>query len=235
MKCVAIDDEPIALTIIEEYCRRHGDIELLTFSSPSLGLENIKNNRPDVIFLDIEMGSHNGIDIAKELPKDICVIFTSAYSQYALEGFNVDAVDFLHKPIFYPRFLQAMQKVKRILCQAEDQLPAEDILSFKTGHQNILIKLSEIRYIEAMDNYIKIYRKNLPTVITQMTMKEIESRLPDDKFLRPHRSFIVALSEIEKYSNSQIFLRDLTQAIPIGRKYKDGCKAAIKLISKSET
>ena len=100
IKCVAIDDEPIALDILREYCRRYGDMELQCFTSPVHGMECVRATLPDIVFLDIEMQSHNGIDLARELPAGTCLIFTTAFSQYALDGFNVDAVDFLHKPIF---------------------------------------------------------------------------------------------------------------------------------------
>lgn len=110
IKCVAMDDEPIALKIIQEYCKRFGDIELQCFTSPIEGMACVMDTHPDIVFLDIEMNSHNGVELAKEIPEETCIIFTTAYSQYALDGFNVDAVDFLHKPIFYPRFEHAMQK-----------------------------------------------------------------------------------------------------------------------------
>ena len=103
IKCVAIDDEPIALSIIKEYCNRYGDIELDCFTSPLAGMEYIRSTGADIVFLDIEMNSYNGLALAKELPAGTCLIFTTAYASYALEGFNVDAVDFLHKPIFYHR------------------------------------------------------------------------------------------------------------------------------------
>ena len=115
IKCVAIDDEPIALSIIQEYCKRFGDIDLQCFTSPIDGMACVKASNPDIVFLDIEMNSHNGVELAKEMPENTCVIFTTAYSQYALDGFNVDAVDFLHKPIFYPRFEHAMQKALLIV------------------------------------------------------------------------------------------------------------------------
>ena len=104
IKCVAIDDEPIALSIIQEYCKRYGDIDLQCFTSPIAGMDCIRSTRPDIVFLDIEMNSHNGLTLAKELPAGTCLIFTTAFSHYAIDGFNVDAVDFLHKPIFYPRY-----------------------------------------------------------------------------------------------------------------------------------
>lgn len=234
MKCVAIDDEPIALSIIEEYCKRYGNIDLDSFTSPVEGMERIRLVNPDVVFLDIEMNSYNGIELAKQLPKNICIIFTTAFSEYALEGFNVDAIDFLHKPIFYPRFEQAMQKVKRYVGQNDEQIKTDNILNLKVEHQNVIAKLAEICYMEAMDNYIKIYRHNLPTIVTQMTMREMESRLPKDKFIRIHRSYIVNISEIEKYSNRQIYLRNSSQTIPVGRKYFETYKALADLLAKQD-
>lgn len=231
MKCIAIDDEPIALSIIREHCRRYGNIDLLTFTSPVEGMEKIREIHPEVVFLDIEMNSHNGLELAKQLPKDICVIFTTAYSQYALDGFNADAVDFLHKPIFYQRFEQAMQKVKRYLPHLEETTGAENSLMLNVEHQKVVLKLSEICYLEAMDNYIKIYRKNQATIVTQMTMKEMETRLPKDKFIRVHRSYIVPISDIEKYSAHQIYLRGIRQAIPVGRKFTEQYKTFTDLLS----
>ena len=115
IKCVAIDDEPIALSIIQEYCRRLGNIELQCFTSPIEGMACVKETYPDIVFLDIELNSHNGVELAKDISKDTCIIFTTAFSQYALDGFNVDAVDFMHKPIFYPRFEHAVQKALRLI------------------------------------------------------------------------------------------------------------------------
>lgn len=224
MKCIAIDDEPIALNIIKEYCRRFGDIELYTYTSPVEGMEKIRQIYPDIVFLDIEMNSHNGIELAKQLPKNICVIFTTAYSQYALEGFNVDAVDFLHKPFFYPRFVQAMNKAIRYLPQNGESMQADNTLTVKVEHQNVIVKLSDISYLEAMDNYVKIFRKGQPTIVTQMTMKEMESRLPKDRFIRLHRSYIVPIADIETYSNRHIMLRGSSQTIPVGRKYIESFK-----------
>lgn len=234
MKCIAIDDEPIALSIIQEHCRRYGDIELYAFTSPVEGMGKIQEIHPELVFLDIEMNSHNGIDLAKQLSKDICIIFTTAYSQYALDGFNADAVDFLHKPIFYPRFEQAMQKVKRYLPNHEDSISADNAISLKIEHHNVILKLSEICYMEAMDNYIKIFRKNQSTIITQMTMKEMESRLPKEKFIRIHRSYIVPISDIEKYSTQQVHLRDIPHAIPVGRKFLEQYKTFADLLSKHD-
>lgn len=219
IKCVAIDDEPIALSIIQEYCKRFGDIELQCFTSPIEGMASIKDTCPDIVFLDIEMNSHNGVQLAKEIPEETCIIFTTAYSQYALDGFNVDAVDFLHKPIFYPRFEHAMQKAIVLMAAKGGKAKSRDTITLKVEYKTVVVNVDDIAYVEAMDNYVKVYRSGLPTVISQITMKEMESLLPDDRFIRVHRSFIVSLYAIDKFSNRQIFLKNYDRHIPVGRTY----------------
>ena len=221
IRCVAIDDEPIALSIIQEYCKRFGSIELQCFTSPIEGMACVKETYPDIVFLDIEMNSHNGVELAKEMPEDTCIIFTTAYSQYALEGFNVDAVDFLHKPVFYPRFEHAMQKALILVNAKSGQIKRRDTITLKVEYKTVVIDVDDILYVEAMDNYVKVYRSGLPTVISQITMKEMETLLPSDRFIRVHRSFIVSLHAIEKFSNRRIFLKNYDNYIPIGRTYTE--------------
>lgn len=223
IKCVAIDDEPIALTILQEYCRRYGDIELRCFTSPVKGMECIKAESPDIVFLDIEMNSHNGVELARELPAGVCLIFTTAFANYALDGFEVDAVDFLHKPIFYPRFERAIEKARKFI--DSPALPCRNI-TLKVEHRNVVISCADIIVVEAMDNYVKVYRRDLPTVISQITMKEIEAMLPADGFVRVHRSFIVGILYVEKYCNRTISLRGYNNPVPVGRKYS----AAVNII-----
>ncbi len=220
MKCVAIDDEPIALSILSEYCNRHGGLTLQTFTSPSEGLEYVLASPPDILFLDIEMNSRNGLQLASELPPGICLIFTTAYQQYALDGFNLDAVDFLHKPIFFPRFEQAIAKAVRRLNRPDADTHSEAI-TLKVEHRTVLIRPEEILYIEAMDNYVKVFRLNQPTILSQITMKEMMAKLPSKDFARVHRSYIVALKGITGYACRRLTLRGTTQEIPIGRKYAD--------------
>lgn len=223
IRCVAIDDEPIALSIMKEYCKRYGnDISLECFTSPIDGMDYISTACPDIVFLDIELNSHNGIELARNLPKGICVIFTTAFADYALEGFNVDAVDFLHKPIFYPRFERAIEKAKKYLERSSESVNiGTKIITVRSGYKNVILNLSDILLIEAMDNYVKIYRKNQPTIVPQMTMKEMETILPPSMFVRVHRSYIVSIHSIEKYSNRTISLRGYPTPIPVGRKYVD--------------
>lgn len=218
IKCIAIDDEPIALSIIQEYCKKYGDIDLETYTSPIAGIERVMSTHPDIVFLDIEMNSHNGVALARELPAGTCLIFTTAYSQYALDGFNVDAIDFLHKPIFYPRFERAMEKAVKWIGKNEDK-PQRDTITLKVEHKNAVVDIDDITFIEAMDNYVKVFRRGLPMVLSQITMKEMESILPTDRFSRVHRSFIVSLNAIDKFSNRKIYIRNSDKTIPVGRKY----------------
>ena len=221
IKCVAIDDEPIALSIIQEYCRRFGNIELQCFTSPIEGMACIKHTLPDIVFLDIEMNSHNGVQLAKEIPDGTCVIFTTAYSEYALDGFNVDAVDFLHKPIFYPRFERAVQKALLLINAKRASGLRRDTLTLKVEYNTVVVEVDDISYVEAMDNYVKVFRPGLPVIISQITMKEIENVLPANRFIRVHRSFIVSLNAIEKFSNRRIFLKNYDNYIPVGRTYTE--------------
>ena len=219
--CIAIDDEPIALSIIEQHCNRHGGLTVECYSSPVEGMERIAVTRPDIVFLDIEMNSHNGLDLARQLPEGTCLIFTTAYAQYALEGFNVDAVDFLHKPIFFERFEHAIDKAAAWLtAHRQPSAPATaQTITVKMEHKNVVIDLDSIIYIEAMDNYVKIIREDLPRSVSQITMKEMEAMLPTHLFARVHRSYIIAVSAVERYSSRRLFLKDLPQPIPVGRKY----------------
>lgn len=218
MKCIAIDDEPIALSIIQEYCKQYGGIDLETYTSPIAGMDRVKSICPDIVFLDIEMNSHNGVALASELPEGTCLIFTTAYSQYALDGFNVDAIDFLHKPIFYPRFERAMEKAIKWLGKKEDK-SQRDTITLKVEHKNVVVDIDDITFVEAMDNYVKVFRRGLPMVLSQITMKNMESILPADRFNRVHRSYIVSLNAIDKFSNRKIYIRNSDRTIPVGRKY----------------
>ena len=199
--CIAIDDEPLALLVITQFCERFGNLDLSTFSEPRIGLEEIKRHKPDLVFLDIEMNSINGLDIAHALPRECCFIFTTAHAQYALNGFDLDAVDFLHKPFAYERFKKAVEKAIR---RIETEKVPENIV-IKQEYANVTIPINDILYIEAMENYTKIFREN-GGYIPRTNMKTIQEILPEENFLRIHRSYIVPIEKIE------IFL-------PIGRLY----------------
>ena len=221
MKCIAIDDEPIALEVLTRFCQRLGDIELLTFTHPLKGIEQVKRQMPDILFLDIELGGLNGVDLARELPTCVSLIFTTAYAEYAIDGFELNAVDFLHKPFFYSRFEKAVRKTMELrTLQNFSNIPAqaEESITVKVEYKNTNIKLNDILYIESMDNYVRIYLVEKGSVLSQMSMKNIQELLPSDKFIRVHKSFIVPVYRIASYTRKQVVLYN-NKVIPVGRTF----------------
>lgn len=231
MKCIAIDDEPIALAIISQYCRQYGGMELETYSNPRLGMQRVMEQRPELVFLDIEMNGVSGIDLARGLPRECCLIFTTAYADYALEGFDVDATDFLHKPFFYSRFERAVQRAElwlrmhRMMMLAES---SERQITLKVEYKNVTVSIDDILYIEAMDNYIKLYRADKPTVVSQISLKNVIAMLPANEFIRTHRSFAVPVRRVARFTRHQIELTDGNTRLPIGRMYADEVAAVLK-------
>lgn len=226
ISCIAIDDEPLALTVISSFCKRKGNLELTTFSEPQIGIEAIMEKKPDIVFLDIEMNSISGLDIARKLPKECVLIFTTAHARFALEGFNLDAADFLHKPFAYERFETAIDKALRRIESMSQQAKQESII-VKQEYSNIIIPTDDILYIEAMENYAKIYRIKEPYILSRTSMKAIMSTLPDNLFIRVHKSYIVSLKNISSYSHNQITLGEKDIKIPVGRTYIDDFTKAV--------
>lgn len=222
IKCIAIDDEPMALEVISRFCQRYGDVKLHTFTNPVKGMEQVRSMEPDILFLDIEIGGVNGVKIARTLPPGVFLIFTTAYAQYALDGFELNAVDFLHKPFSYSRFERAMQKAVQLrTLQQQSVAPVftEESITLKVEYKNTNIKLKDIIYIESMGNYVRIHQTGQPPVMSQISMKNVQELLPVDKFLRIHKSFIVPLHRIAGYTRTQITLYNKNITLPIGRTY----------------
>lgn len=217
LKCVAIDDEPMALLVIEQFCKRKGGMELTTFSEPHIGLKEIRRTNPDLVFLDIHMDSISGLDIAGTLPEGCCFIFTTAYAEYALEGFNLDAVDFLHKPFSYERFEIAVEKVLRRIEFRRSSVP--ECLVVKQEYSNVNIPLSDILYIEALGNYVKIVRSSGGHVLTRTNLKAITDLLPDKTFLRIHRSYVVSVSSVVSFTRTKVELSGVSELLPVGAQY----------------
>lgn len=219
ISCIAVDDEPMALLVIEKFCSRKGGISLKTFSEPHAGLKAIMDEKPDVVFLDIRMDGTDGIEIAKTLPPECCLIFTTAHAQYALEGFNLDAVDFLHKPFAYSRFSEAVDRAVRRMNAREAAAEREKSIVVKQEYSNVSIRLSDIVYIEALGNYVKIIRTDGTHVLTRSNMKAMQGALPPEQFVRIHRSYMVAKDKIESFSRTQVWLSDGETVLPIGQQY----------------
>lgn len=215
--CIAIDDEPMALLVIEQFCRRKGGLELTTFSEPRVGLEEIRRRKPDLVFLDIQMNSISGLEIADTLPGECCFIFTTAYAEYALDGFNLDAVDFLHKPFSYERFEVAVEKAMRRINARRPS--ASESLVVKQEYNNVSILLDDILYIEALGNYVKIVRVSGGHVLTRTNLKSIMDLLPVGRFLRIHRSYVVAVGAVVSFTRSKVLLKGHDEGFPVGAQY----------------
>lgn len=214
--CIAIDDEPMALLVVEQFCRRKGGMELTTFSEPRVGLEEICRRKPDLVFLDIQMNSLNGLEIADRLPRECCFIFTTAYAEYALDGFDLDAVDFLHKPFSYERFEVAVEKALRRIRARRPPVP--ECLVVKQEYNNVSIPMADILYVEALGNYVKIVRASGGHVLTRTNLKAIADLLPADRFLRIHRSYVVPVSAVASFTRSKVVLKG-GDGLPVGAQY----------------
>lgn len=218
---IAIDDEPPALKVIEQFCNKVEFIKLVkTFTKPHDALKYLKKFPADLIFLDVKMPSLSGIQLHKELRQDTMVIFTTAYAEYALEGFNLSAVDFLLKPFTFERFNQAAAKANdyyKILHRMDNT--SMQYLFIRADYSLIKIDIADILYIEGLDDYLKIHLTNRNPVVARMTMKGIIEKLPAKEFIRVHRSFIVALKKIDSIRNKTILLAGIE--IPVGISYEE--------------
>jgi DNA-binding LytR/AlgR family response regulator len=215
--CIAIDDEPLALQLIQEYCAKISFLKLeKTFTNTDEAISFMQANKIDLLFLDIQMPDITGIQFYKNLLEKPPVIFTTAYKDFAVEGFNVDAVDYLLKPFEYDRFLKACYKAKEYIEFLSSQEVQLNSLFIKVNYEIMKVNLKDIDLIEALDDYIKIYIKPNP-VLTLMTLKSIQEKLPPRDFVRVHRSFIIPLAKIEKFSKSKVWIAG--KEIPIGSSY----------------
>ncbi|HEX6914227.1 MAG TPA: LytTR family DNA-binding domain-containing protein [Chitinophagaceae bacterium] len=217
ISCIALDDEPLALRVINEYCERIPFLDLRQqFTNPDDARKFLKENRVDLLFLDIQMPDCNGVELYRSLQNKPAVIFTTAYKDFAVEGFNVDAVDYLLKPFDYPRFLKAVFKAKEYL----EFISSKDLelssIFVKVNYELTKINLKDIELIEALDDYIKIHIKPHP-VLTLMTLKAIQEKLPPREFIRIHRSYIVPVSKIEKFNRQKITVAG--KEVPVGSSY----------------
>ncbi len=219
ISCIAIDDEPLALQLITEYCSKISFLNLQkTFTNPDETKIWLQENKVDLLFLDIQMPDINGLQFYKSLTKKPQVIFTTAYSEFAVEGFNVDAVDYLLKPFEYDRFLKSVYKAKEYLEFLSNQELQMASIFIKVDYQLMKINLKEIELIEGLDDYIRIYIKPKP-VLALMTLKSLQEKLPVHEFIRIHRSYIIPISKIESFGKNKVKVSG--KEIPIGSSYGD--------------
>jgi DNA-binding LytR/AlgR family response regulator len=224
IRCLAIDDEPLALKQIGSYIKKTPFLELLALCRNAFeAMEYLKSGQINLMFVDISMPDLSGMDFVKSLSEKPLIIFTTAYSEYAVEGFRVDAIDYLLKPIGYNDFLRATNKAKSYT-DLKDNLTepvktGSDHLFVKSDYKLIRIELSEIKYIESMHEYVRIHRINDKPLMTLLSMKSIEEQLPSERFMRVHRSFIVNKERIKVIDRNRIVFDNNTY-IPVGDQYK---------------
>ncbi|MFN4249315.1 MAG: LytR/AlgR family response regulator transcription factor [Flavipsychrobacter sp.] len=221
INAIAIDDEPLALNVIKAFCHNLDFIDLkATFTETSEALKYLRNYPVDLLFLDIKMPAMSGIDFYKSVPHKTMVIFTTAYSEYAVDGFNLSAIDYLLKPFENERFLQAVNKANEYYKYLNKQeISSNQYLFVRADYSLVKIALSDIIYIEGLDNYLKIHLQNSKPVIARMSMKAVMDKLPERDFLRVHRSYIVSFGKVNFVRNKIIHIADAE--IPVGTNYND--------------
>jgi DNA-binding LytR/AlgR family response regulator len=221
INAIAIDDEPLALTVIQSLCDKSDNVNLQkTFTQPNEALKHLRKFPVDLIFCDIQMPAMTGINLVKSLQQKTMVIFTTAFSEYAAVSYELNAIDYLLKPINKKRFTQAITKAAEYLdyINRKDQSADKNIF-VRADFSLVKIPLADILYIEGFADYLKIYIKDRKTIVARMPMKDMMEKLPAADFIRVHRSFILPFSQIEAVRGTTIFIGE--SAFPIGRTYAD--------------
>ena len=224
IKCIAIDDEPLALEQITSYIKRTPGMMLVqACQSAEQAREAAESGEIDAMFVDINMPDLNGLDFVRSLAAPPLVVFTTAYSEHAIDGFRLDAVDYLLKPFGMDEFNHAALKLKRqfeLERRVSVQNLLDDTIFFKTEHKVVKVHMHDIRYVEGMSEYLNIYVEGQRPIVVLLSMKRIEERLPAVKFMRIHRSYIVNLQKIQEVNKNRVIL-DNDTFLPIGDSYRD--------------
>ena len=224
ISCLVIDDEPEARDILKDHLAKIEGIKVVDYCKNALeAFKQLSSHKIDLIFLDINMPEISGLDFAKTINSDVKVIFTTAYREYAVEGFDLKAVDYLLKPIPFNRLLQALNKYFEENVAIKHQEPIEyeqektDFIFVRSDRKMVRINFADILYIESISDYIKIHLQH-QSIVTRETISNIESKLPANAFIRTHRSFIVSLNKITSFTNEYVEIDNKT--IPVSRSYK---------------
>lgn len=227
LRCVAVDDEPWALALIEDYIHKTPFLELVYKSNSAIdALEFLQHAQVDLLFLDIQMPELTGMQLMKLSQNKVPVILTTAYSEYALEGYEYNVVDYILKPITFDRFYKAAEKARQQILRAETFTETSisqpennnDFMFIKTDGKLIRVPFEDILYIEGLKDYLSVVTKE-EKLITLQSLKNMEELLPGSNFIRVHKSFIVALNKIDTVEKNRVFIRE--DVIPIGETYKE--------------
>ena len=228
MNCIIIDDEPLAIKVIQSHLEKIGEMKVRsTFERAVDGFAYLQQEKIDLVFLDIQMPELNGLDFLRSLPTRPLIILCTAYREFASEGFDLDVIDYLVKPVSFNRFLQAISKVYRLQNKmvpkiASTHLPEMPItpafVYIKSEKSMVRVLLDDIFYLESIKNHVRIFCQS-KNVMTLQKISKMEEKLPARHFLRIHRSYIVALNKIDKFTATNITIGD--KVLPIGRFYKN--------------
>lgn len=234
VRCIAIDDEPLALRQIKSYIDRTDSLELVATCRNAFEAQNVlATEAVDLIFVDINMPDMSGLDFVRSLTTSHYIVFTTAHAEFALEGFKLNAIDYLLKPFDYNEFMKATQKVISLVdlvdrCHAAESAVAQneaeeadkEYISVKADYKTQLVKIADIVYLESAGEYVRLHIEGSSTITTLFRLKNMETTLPQDTFLRVHRSYIVNIKRIASYTKGRIFL-DNGEYIPLGENYKE--------------
>ncbi len=225
MRCLIVDDEPLAQQVMEEFAGRVHFLEVVgKCSSATEAIEVLRNTSVDLIFLDIHMPRLSGLDFIRSLHNPPQFILVTAYSEYALQGFNVNATDYLMKPVPFDRFLKAANKAYELYklrnkSAGITESPAQKYLLVKSGYQTVKIMIDSILFIEGLKDYVKIHTDGKKPILSLLTMKGLAVSLPAAKFMRIHKSYIVATERITTISRNRVMIGD--KWIPVGENYRE--------------
>lgn len=234
VRCIAIDDEPLALRHIKSYIERTEQLELVAACRSAIEAQKVlESEHVDLIFVDINMPDMTGLEFVRTLTSTHYIVFTTAHPEYALEGFKLNAIDYLLKPFTYDEFMKASQKAISLVdlverCHAAESTIAKneaestdkEFISVKADYKTQLVKIADIVYLESAGEYVRLHIEGSSTITTLFRLKNMETSLPQDLFLRVHRSYIVNIKRISSYTKGRIFL-DNGEYIPLGENYKE--------------
>jgi DNA-binding LytR/AlgR family response regulator len=237
IRTLIVDDEPHAIEVVEKYTANFPEIEVVAKCKNGLEAFNLlQREKIDLMFLDIKMPQVSGLDLVRSLKNPPRIIFTTAYQDFALDGFDLNAVDYLLKPISFERFLKAMDKIfalnltqtQPVMMQANIEQKSELFIYLRADRKTVKVNVNDIYWVESLKDYIKVVLKDR-VLMSKQKISIVEQLLPQEKFLRIHRSFIVSLDKIDSYKSFAIEI--LGKELPIGRNYKTGCSKVLHSVS----
>lgn len=226
LTCIIVDDEPPAIRLLQKYAEQLPGLECIATTTKAIeALQLVEQHRPDIVFLDIQMPDLTGLQLSAIIKDKVKIVFTTAYPQFAVEGFELNAVDYLLKPVAFNRFITAVEKCRKAIdgikehIGAETEIEGKDYFFVKTDGKNRYKRIAtdDVYYVESIRNYVVIHTKD-EQVITYNTLKNFEENLPESLFIKIHKSYIIALSKIEKTDTNEVWV--LNKSLPLGDTYK---------------